>query len=63
MPLSLYPLPLNLPALGAEIEEGSQQNQSGEEEKDQEVQEASLKGAGDVPAGLQVEIHNSWNND
>jgi hypothetical protein len=53
---------LDLTPLGAKVQEGTEEQQSWKEEEYQEVHEATLKGANNVPAFLQVEIKSRRNN-
>jgi hypothetical protein len=50
---------LDLTPLGAKVQEGTEEQQSWKEEEYQEVHEASLKGASNIPPFLQVEIKGS----
>jgi hypothetical protein len=52
---------LELTPLGAKVQEGTQEQQTWEEKEHQEVHEASLKRAGNVPSFLQVEIKGTRN--
>jgi len=54
---------LDLTLLGAEVQEGTEQDQPREEEEDEEVHKATLEGTSNVPALLQVKVCNQGNDN
>jgi hypothetical protein len=54
---------LDLTLLGAEVQEWAEQDQSREEEEDEEVHKATLKGASHIPALFEVKVCDQGNDN